>query len=203
MSVNIDRIPDAFRPYGSEDDGRPEWVLNETMTIWIVREMTRVVGLRYITEENFKDFFIRVSMYERVWGAGCRILDPEDSSKLIDRPVTLADVRQYIGLQVSGRHSASATEVPAQEFGPNDEFWWQLTDLVGSGPSTQIKAMQEGNFPTDWQDRPVLPVEPAYGSNAEFALQLFEGWRQEISYRLSKGLRLPGQEVEEVLETAQ
>jgi hypothetical protein len=58
--------------------------------------LTMVVGMNSINERNYKEFYTRVALYERLRGAVMTVLN--DEGKWVDDPYTLEDIRQHIGL---------------------------------------------------------------------------------------------------------
>lgn len=61
--------------------------------------LTMVVGLGRITESNYKEFYKRIALFERL--RGCVRVKKSDSGKFVDDPYTLEDIRQHIGLTVN------------------------------------------------------------------------------------------------------
>ncbi len=53
------------------------------------------VGINQITEKNFEKFFLRLSAIEQVSGT---FLNEIRDDKIVERPITLAEVKQHIGL---------------------------------------------------------------------------------------------------------
>ena len=96
LNWNVSKIADnnavCFRHF--EEDGEPQRELKQTTELLIYTTM--VVGFGRITENNYKEFYKRVALFERLRGA-VRV-KKGDSGKFVDDPYTLEDIRQHIGL---------------------------------------------------------------------------------------------------------
>jgi hypothetical protein len=79
-------LPDPVAPAGRK---RLNPVTN--VIIWA----TMPVGMNQITEKNYDKFFVRLSALESAFGS---YLKEVNRDELVDRPITLAEVRQHIGL---------------------------------------------------------------------------------------------------------
>lgn len=63
--------------------------------IWLSLE----IGLDEITEKNYKEFFIRVSLAEKLFGT--YLFNPRDGDVHEPRPITLEDIKSHIGLDTN------------------------------------------------------------------------------------------------------
>ena len=61
--------------------------------------LTMVVGMGSITEGNYKEFYKRVALFERLRSPVRVKLN--DGGKYVDDPYTLEDIRQHIGLRTN------------------------------------------------------------------------------------------------------
>lgn len=68
--------------------------------------LTMVVGMNEISESNYKEFYTRVALFERLRGAVR--LKQTAAGHFVDDPYTLEDIRQHIGL-----HTNASNEKPA------------------------------------------------------------------------------------------
>jgi len=96
LNWNVSKIADSntvcFQHY--TENGEPQRRMTQSTELLIFTTM--VVGFGRITESNYKEFFKRVALFERLHGAvrvkkDCR-------GKFVDDPYTLEDIRQHIGL---------------------------------------------------------------------------------------------------------
>ena len=93
MSLNWD-ISEVKNNDEIKADGMP-WVITETM-IWY----TMAVDMGEITEENYEEFFQRVSIWEMIHGAGMHKRNTE-TDEHEDVYITLEDVERRIGLNTN------------------------------------------------------------------------------------------------------
>jgi len=61
--------------------------------------LTMVVGMGSITEDNYKEFYKRVALYEGLRGPVQLRLN--DGGHYVEVPYTLEDIRQHIGLRTN------------------------------------------------------------------------------------------------------
>ncbi len=80
----------CWQPDQHDPDGKKLNPLTNAL-IWA----TIPVGINHITEKNVEKFFIRVSAIEQVSGS---FLNELHGDKIVERPITLADLKQHIGL---------------------------------------------------------------------------------------------------------
>ena len=59
------------------------------------------VGMNHITEKNWREFFIRVSLEEKVHGATAVTIDEDGNMQ--PRPITVQDVQAHIGLRTNAK----------------------------------------------------------------------------------------------------
>lgn len=96
LNWNVSNIADSnavcFRHF--EEDGEPQRELKQSTHQLIF--LTMVVGMGRITESNYKEFYKRVALFERLHG--CVQVVFAVRGKFVDAPYTLEDIRQHIGL---------------------------------------------------------------------------------------------------------
>ena len=61
-----------------------------------------------ITEKNHKEFFTRLSMYQKAFGAQCEVIDRRFKRRWRSHMLTLKDVRDHIGLTANVMPRSSA-----------------------------------------------------------------------------------------------
>lgn len=69
-----------------------------TPLVTAITFLTMVIGLREITEKNYKDFYARIFMWERLAKPFLQKIGP---NHVEDQPITLADVQSLIGLKTN------------------------------------------------------------------------------------------------------
>lgn len=83
----------------AKQDGEP-WRITEAL-IWA----TMAVDMGEITEANAQEFAERLAMSAMVHGT---ILQQEDGDRIVDRPITLEEVRLRIGLKTNVTTTSAA-----------------------------------------------------------------------------------------------
>lgn len=96
LNWNVSKIADSntvcFQHY--TENGEPQRRMTQSTELLIFTTM--VVGFGRITESNYKEFYKRVALFERLHGAARAKKDCR--GKFVDDPYTLEDIRQHIGL---------------------------------------------------------------------------------------------------------
>jgi len=94
LDYNLTGIKDYEKVCLTEDDGRKVHSARTDSLIWA----TMYIGMEQITEKNFEEFYIRLSIYERIFGASVyRYVNMKREGVYI----TLADVKNHIGLKTN------------------------------------------------------------------------------------------------------
>lgn len=91
--ANSDAV--CFHHY--EQDGEPRRQLSQSTHNLIF--LTMVVGMGEITADNYKEFYKRVALFERLRSPVRVKIGPD--GMMIDDPYTLDDIRQHIGLRTN------------------------------------------------------------------------------------------------------
>ena len=99
LNWNVSNIAnsEAVCFFNYKEDGEAKRRLTQSTENLIF--LTMVVGLGRITESNYKEFYKRIALFERL--RGCVRVKKSDSGKFVDDPYTLEDIRQHIGLTVN------------------------------------------------------------------------------------------------------
>lgn len=93
----FDPILDAERKPTFDSDGKPCRGLKiETETLIF---MTMSLGMRGITEKNWKEFFTRMDAWEKLFGAILTSLD--ENGKRVPHPFTEEQIKAHIGLSTN------------------------------------------------------------------------------------------------------
>lgn len=93
MSLTIDRT--GIKNFEDATEG-------DLVTSEVLGFATMVIGIPEITESNARDFFSRMSFYEKVCGATRTFYDGNEMKRL---PITMEDVRANIGLRTNASRS--------------------------------------------------------------------------------------------------
>lgn len=186
MGIKVVQWPFAFRSYDEPDDGRPVWnPYDNGISTVMWSYVCGIVGLREIREDNLETFYVRISFYEKLYGALLQKWD-EGDEKPTPRPVTMDDLKQFVGLIIGDRHAPVADTVPDREYVRNDDYWYDIEDRTEDmSYRAKFELVRDDQFPVDEeQGAQLLPVEPAYGSDADFMQRMFESYKREKLYRL-------------------
>ena len=71
---------------------------NESVVQYTLNHLTMIVGMNKITEQNWEEFYARCVVLEKLNGAYMR---RSMKSGLKDRPITVEDVKRWIGMQTN------------------------------------------------------------------------------------------------------
>jgi hypothetical protein len=94
LDFNLRGIKDFENVCFQERDGEKDHTPRTRAMIWA----TMYTGIPHITEKNFEEFYVRVRLYERLFGAGVERYEGGTHTPVY---CTLDDVKKFIGLRTN------------------------------------------------------------------------------------------------------
>ena len=103
LTWNVSAVVNCDEVCFTEVDGKRTIRATTETLIW----STMIVGLNSITEKTAMEFYTRISLYERIFGA-LRSVWEEGKDIPTSKPITLEEVRAHIGLGTNANNETNA-----------------------------------------------------------------------------------------------